>query len=194
VVFRVRTIFGPLYWIIVRVMNKWFAYTLVVQCLLLICEQTASRILDTVKYYESCVSIGRCYCALTINDVILQPLALGQGLQSATFDRSRHSHPSGPTYWELRHITTTCRPVNPLHIETWQINISRGHRTHQLRHQLTMDSSGRQQLVRQRAVAKSRLTRTKTFIETGGRKLNYIQVRFEELPNIFNEFKAAQSE
>jgi len=57
-----------------------------------------------------------------------------------------------------------------------------------------MDSSRRQQLVRQRAVAKSCLTRMQTFIETGDRKLNDIQVRFEELPNIFNKFEAAQSE
>jgi hypothetical protein len=42
----------------------------------------------------------------------------------------------------------------------------------------------RQQLIRQRAVAKSSLTRMETFIETGERKLNYIQVRFDELPNI----------
>ena len=57
-----------------------------------------------------------------------------------------------------------------------------------------MDSSHRQQLVRQRAVANSCLTRMRTFIETGDRKLNDIQVRFEELPNIFNKSEAAQSE
>ena len=57
-----------------------------------------------------------------------------------------------------------------------------------------MDSSRRQQLVRQKAVAKSCLTRMQTFIETGDRKLNDIRVRFEELPNIFNKFEAAQSE
>jgi hypothetical protein len=33
-----------------------------------------------------------------------------------------------------------------------------------------------------------------SFIETGDRKLNDIQVRFEELPNIFNRFDNAQSE
>jgi hypothetical protein len=33
-----------------------------------------------------------------------------------------------------------------------------------------------------------------TFIETGDCKLNDIQVRFVELPNIFNKFETAQSE
>ena len=33
-----------------------------------------------------------------------------------------------------------------------------------------------------------------TFIETGDRKLHEIQVRFDELPNIFNKFESAQSE
>jgi hypothetical protein len=33
-----------------------------------------------------------------------------------------------------------------------------------------------------------------TFIKTGDCKLNNIQVRFEELPNIFNKFEGAQSE
>ena len=115
-------------------MNKWFVYILIVQCVLAICEQAASRILDTVKYHESCVATGMCYYAVTINDVILQPLVLGQGFQSATFGRSRHSHPSSRPSWELRHITTTCRLVNPLCIETWQFNTSRGHCTQQLGH------------------------------------------------------------
>jgi hypothetical protein len=57
-----------------------------------------------------------------------------------------------------------------------------------------MDSTRRQQLIKQRAVAKASLTRMQTFIETGDRKLNNIEVRFEELPNIFNKFKGAQSE
>jgi len=55
-------------------MNKWFAYILIVQCVLVICEQAASRILDTVKYHEACVATGRCYYVARINDVILQPL------------------------------------------------------------------------------------------------------------------------
>jgi hypothetical protein len=33
-----------------------------------------------------------------------------------------------------------------------------------------------------------------TFIKTGDRKLNDIQVRFDELPNIFNKYEAAQDE
>ena len=32
-----------------------------------------------------------------------------------------------------------------------------------------------------------------TFIETGDRKLNDIQFRFDELPNIYNKFETAQS-
>jgi len=57
-----------------------------------------------------------------------------------------------------------------------------------------MENTRRQQLIRQRAVAKASLTRKQTFIETGDRKLNDIQVRFDELPNIFNKFEGAQSE
>ena len=52
----------------------------------------------------------------------------------------------------------------------------------------------RRQLVSQRAVAKGSLTRMQTFIETGDRKLNDMQVRFEELSNIYNKFETAQSE
>jgi len=52
----------------------------------------------------------------------------------------------------------------------------------------------RQQLVRQRAVAKGNLTRKRTYNETGDRKLNDMQVRFEELSNIYNKFETAQSE
>jgi hypothetical protein len=33
-----------------------------------------------------------------------------------------------------------------------------------------------------------------TFIETGDRKLNDIQIRSDELPTVFNKFEAAQSE
>ena len=33
-----------------------------------------------------------------------------------------------------------------------------------------------------------------TFIETGDRKLNDIQITFVELPNIYNKFETAQSE
>jgi hypothetical protein len=49
-----------------------------------------------------------------------------------------------------------------------------------------MDALRRQQLIRQRAVAKASLTRKLTFIETGDRKLNEMQVRFEEHSNIYN--------
>jgi hypothetical protein len=57
-----------------------------------------------------------------------------------------------------------------------------------------MDTTRRTQLIRQRAVAKSSITRMQTFIETGDRKLNDIQVRLDELPNIYNKFETAQSE
>ena len=57
-----------------------------------------------------------------------------------------------------------------------------------------MDPVRRTQLIRQRAVAKGALTRMQAFIETGDRKLNEIQVRFEELSNIYKKFETAQSE
>jgi hypothetical protein len=57
-----------------------------------------------------------------------------------------------------------------------------------------MDATRRQQLVRQRTVAKGMLTRIQNFIETGDRKLNEIQMRFDELQRIFNRFDTAQSE
>jgi hypothetical protein len=57
-----------------------------------------------------------------------------------------------------------------------------------------MDSTQRQQLIKQRGIAKASLTRIQTFIKTGDRKLNDNQVRFEELPNLFNKFEGAQSE
>jgi len=38
------------------------------------------------------------------------------------------------------------------------------------------------------------LTRLQIFIETGDSKLNDIQVRFDELPNIYKIFETAQSE
>jgi len=46
----------------------------------------------------------------------------------------------------------------------------------------------RRQLVRQRAVSKGSLTRMQTFIETDDLKLNEMQVRFEELSNIYYKF------
>ena len=57
-----------------------------------------------------------------------------------------------------------------------------------------MDPLRRTQLIRQRAVAKEALTRMQSFIETGDRKLNEMQVRSEELSNIYNKFETAQSE
>ena len=57
-----------------------------------------------------------------------------------------------------------------------------------------MDATHRTRLIRQRAVTKSSLTRMQSFIETGERKLNDIQVSFEELPKIYNKFEMAQCE
>jgi len=57
-----------------------------------------------------------------------------------------------------------------------------------------MDTTRSTQFIRQRVVAKSALTRMQTFIETGDRKLNDIQVRCDELPNICNKFESSQSE
>jgi len=50
------------------------------------------------------------------------------------------------------------------------------------------------QLIRLRAVAKSFLTRMQSLMQTGDRKLNDIQVWFDELPKIYNKFETAQSE
>ena len=57
-----------------------------------------------------------------------------------------------------------------------------------------MDAEHRKKLVRQRAVAKSSLTRLQNFIETGEHKLHDLQARYEELPNIFCKFETAQNE
>ena len=57
-----------------------------------------------------------------------------------------------------------------------------------------MDATQRTRLIKQRAVAKASLTRMQSFIDTGERKLNDIQVRFDELPNIYNKFETAQCE
>ena len=43
-------------------------------------------------------------------------------------------------------------------------------------------------------MAESSITRMQTFIEPSDRKLNDIQDRFDELPNIYNMYKTAQSE
>jgi len=57
-----------------------------------------------------------------------------------------------------------------------------------------MDATRRAQLIRLHAVAKSSITKMQTFIETGDRKLNDIQVRLDELPNLYIRFETAQSE
>ena len=57
-----------------------------------------------------------------------------------------------------------------------------------------MDAARRQQLIRQRAVAKASLSRMQTFIEPGDRKVNEIQVRFDDLQSIFNRYDTAQNE
>jgi len=57
-----------------------------------------------------------------------------------------------------------------------------------------MNTTRRAQLIRQRAVAKSSITRMQTFIESGDRKLNYIQGRFYDLQGIFDRNDTAQNE
>jgi hypothetical protein len=57
-----------------------------------------------------------------------------------------------------------------------------------------MDPARRQELLRQRAVAKASLSRMQTFIDSDDRKVNEIQMRFNKLPDIFNKFETAQSE
>ena len=57
-----------------------------------------------------------------------------------------------------------------------------------------MDAARRQQLIRQRAVAKASLSRMQTFIESGDRKVNEIQVSFDDLQGIFNRYDTAQNE
>jgi len=57
-----------------------------------------------------------------------------------------------------------------------------------------MDPIRRQQLIRQRAVAKSALTRMQTFIESGDCEVNEIQVRCDDLQGIFDKYDIPQSE
>jgi len=52
----------------------------------------------------------------------------------------------------------------------------------------------RQQLARQKTVARGMLTRIQHFIEAGEHKINEIQVRFDKLSDIFNRYDTAQSE
>ena len=55
-----------------------------------------------------------------------------------------------------------------------------------------MDAGRRQQIIRQRALTKASLTRMQTFLNSGDLKVNEINVRFYELPGIFNKYDTAQ--
>ena len=57
-----------------------------------------------------------------------------------------------------------------------------------------MDAAHRQQLTKQRTVARGMLTRIQHYIEAGEHKINEIQVRFDKLSHIFNRYDTAQSE
>ena len=57
-----------------------------------------------------------------------------------------------------------------------------------------MDSHQRSRLIRQRAVAKAALTRMQNYIDADERKLHELQVRYDDLANIFNKFEFAQNE
>jgi hypothetical protein len=57
-----------------------------------------------------------------------------------------------------------------------------------------MDAARRQKLIRQSAVAKASLSRMQTFIELRERKVNKIQVIFDDLQGIFNRYDTAQNE
>jgi hypothetical protein len=57
-----------------------------------------------------------------------------------------------------------------------------------------MDDQQRKRLVRKTGVAKSSLPRMQTYINASEREIHDLQFRYEELPNIFCEFKAAHSE
>jgi hypothetical protein len=57
-----------------------------------------------------------------------------------------------------------------------------------------MDAARRSQLIRQRSVPKASLIRMQKFIDTGDLKVNQIQVRYDDLPVIFNKFDNSQGE
>jgi len=57
-----------------------------------------------------------------------------------------------------------------------------------------MDAIRRQQLIRQRSVARGMPSRIQTFIEPGDLKVNEIRVRFDDLQDIFNKYDKAQNE
>ena len=56
-----------------------------------------------------------------------------------------------------------------------------------------MDEERRKQLIRQRAAAKASLTRLQKYIDSGERKVNQLQIRYDELPVIASKFEVAQS-
>jgi len=56
-----------------------------------------------------------------------------------------------------------------------------------------MDEERRKQLIRQRAAAKASLTRLQKYIDSGDRKVNQLQIRYDELP-VISKFEVAQSE
>jgi hypothetical protein len=57
-----------------------------------------------------------------------------------------------------------------------------------------MEPARKDQLFKLRPIAKASLTRIQTFIETGDLKFNDTQLRFDDLPIIFNKFGSAKSE
>jgi hypothetical protein len=57
-----------------------------------------------------------------------------------------------------------------------------------------MEPSVCKQIIKKRALAKAALSRVQTFIESGEHKVHQIEVRFEELPRIFNKFDTVQKE
>jgi hypothetical protein len=57
-----------------------------------------------------------------------------------------------------------------------------------------MDSELRRKLIRQRAVAKTSLTRLQNFIAVAEHKVNDLQVRYDELPTIYPKYNNAQNE
>ena len=57
-----------------------------------------------------------------------------------------------------------------------------------------MDQQRCKQLIRQRAAAKASFTRIQMYIDSGDRKFNQLQVRYDELQVIVSKFEIAQSE
>jgi hypothetical protein len=57
-----------------------------------------------------------------------------------------------------------------------------------------MEPELRKKLIRQRAVAKTSLTRLQNFIAAAEHKVNELQVRYDELPTIYTKYDNAQNE